>query len=452
MSTNHQRSWIQLGLSQLLLVALCLFFIDCVNTQSPQANKNTLVLVDNLAIKETHSTFFRRLQENGYQLSFKMSDDQTLSLKKFGVWLYQNLIVFAPGTDELGGDLSPEAIAEFVDAGGNVLAAGSPVAGDAIRDLAAEFGVELDDVGSSVIDHLNYDARNDKGKHTLIAVDPKNLVDAPIIVGKEVQAPLLYEGSSLLVDPENPLVLEVLVASSTSYSYDPTKPITEYPHTVGRNTVLIAALQARNNARVVFSGSLDFFSDKFFSASVQKQGGQLFEKSGNEALVRALSDWVFKENGVLRLSNITHNKFGETSPPAEYTITEEVVYRAVFEELKNGVWTGYVSDDIQLEFLRIDPFVRTTLKRVAGKAGLYEARFIVPDVYGVFQFKIDYHRKGYTFINSATQVSVRPLQHTQYERFIPGAFPYYASAFSMMLGVCLLSCVFLHIREKDKSE
>lgn len=52
-------------------------------------------------------------------------------------------------------------------------------------------------------------------------------MDAPIIVGKDVQAPLLYEGSSLLVDPENPLVLEVLVASSTAYSYDPTKSITE---------------------------------------------------------------------------------------------------------------------------------------------------------------------------------------------------------------------------------
>lgn len=107
---------------------------------------------------------FCGLAENGYQLTIKMSDDPVLSLKKYGVWLYQNLIVFAPGTDELGGDLSPEAVAEFVDAGGNVLAAGSPAAGDAIRDLAAEFGVELDDAGSNVIDHLNYDVNGDSGK------------------------------------------------------------------------------------------------------------------------------------------------------------------------------------------------------------------------------------------------------------------------------------------------
>lgn len=44
----------------------------------------------------------------------------------------------------------------------------------------------------------------------------------------------------------------------------------QYPHAVGRNTLLIAGLQARNNARVIFSGSLDFFSDAFFNSAVQK--------------------------------------------------------------------------------------------------------------------------------------------------------------------------------------
>lgn len=120
-----------------------------------------------------------------------------------------------------------------------------------------------------------------------------------------------------------------------------------------------------------------------------------------------MSAWVFKEKGVLRLSNITHNKVGEKNPPAAYTITEEVLYGAVIEELKDGVWTGYTADDVQLEFVRIDPFVRTTLKRVPGvTSGRFEAKFTIPDVYGVFQFKIDYHRKGYTYLSSATQVNL----------------------------------------------
>ena len=49
-------------------------------------------------------------------------------------------------------------------------------------------------------------------------------------------------------------------------------------------------------------------------------------------------------------------------------------------------------------------------------------------------------------------MSVRPLQHTQYERFIPSAYPYYASAFSMMLGLFIFSVVFLHMKEKEKSD
>jgi len=50
------------------------------------------------------------------------------------------------------------------------------------------------------------------------------------------------------------------------------------------------------------------------------------------------------------------------------------------------------------------------------------------------------------------QVSVRPLEHTQYERFIPTAYPYYVSAFSMMVGVCIFSLVFLHFKEEVKEK
>lgn len=47
---------------------------------------------------------------------------------------------------------------------------------------------------------------------------------------------------------------------------------------------------------------------------------------------------------------------------------------------------------------------------------------------------------------------MRPLQHTEYERFIRAAYPYYVSAFSMMVGVVLFSCVFLYHKEAPKKE
>ena len=66
----------------------------------------------------------------------------------------------------------------------------------------------------------------------------------------------------MTADPDNPLLLDVLTASTSSYSYHADVAISEYPHAIGKSTLLLAALQARNNARVLFAGSLDFFSDE----------------------------------------------------------------------------------------------------------------------------------------------------------------------------------------------
>ena len=386
--------------------------------------------------------------------------------------------------EEFGGAVSVDAITDFIDGGGNVLVAGSSNTGDALRDLASECGFEIDEEGASVIDHMNYDT-SDTGRHTKIVADPANLIDAPVIIGSKNVAPSLYQGTGLIADTDNPLVLKLLTASSSAYTYNPDQPVKEYPHAVGKNTLLIAALQARNNARVLFSGSLYFFSDEAFTSPVQKAqgnilicfihisilinckyitlsklffilfiaGGKKHEISGNGAVAKAMAKWVFKENGVIRATFVHHRREGESQPPAAYTIMDDVVYSINVEKLEGNKWVPFVTNDLQLEFVRIDPFVRITMNHVGN--GRYEAKFKIPDVYGVYQFKVDYTRIGLTHLYSTTQVSVRPLTHTQYERFIPSAYPYYASAFSMMFGVFLFSIVFLHFKDetiKTKSE
>ena len=221
----------------------------------------------------------------------------------------------------------------------------------------------------------------------------------------------------------------------------------QYPHSVGRNPLLISALQARNNARIVFVGSLDFFSDNFFQSPITlRPNDKVYDKSGNEELATSLSKWVFKEVGVLRVSAVDHFKKGEKTRSDSYTVMDNVEYWITIETLDNNKWVPFTANDVQLEFVRIDPFVRNTMKKENGR---YVARFAIPDVYGVYQFKVDYKRIGYTNLYSSTQVSVKPLQHTQYERFIVSAYPYYFSAFSMMASVFLFSFVFLYFREKD---
>lgn len=425
-----------------LFVVLALF-------SGVRSQGNTLVLLDNQVIKETHSIFFKSLQDRGYTLTYKIADDSSLVLSKYGEYLYENLIIFAPSVLEFGGNLNVDSITQFIDNGGNVLVAGSETTGDVLRELASEVGFEVDEEGAFVIDHLNYDI-SDEGQHTKLAISADNLIDAPVIVGpKKSIAPLLYQGTGILADSENPLVLPLLTADSTAYSYQPDQPIKEYPHAIGKDTVLVAGLQARNNARVVFSGSLAFFSDEYFTSSVENaQGGLKGPKSGNEEVATAISQWVFKEHGRLRVKAVQHHKAGEKTPPHDYTIMDDVVYNIGIEIYENGRWKPFQSNDVQLEFVRIDPFVRTTLK--SNPNGIYEAKFKIPDVYGVYQFKVDYDRVGYTRLYSTTQVSVRPLEHTQYERFIDCAYPYYTGAFSMMLGVFVFSIVFLHIKDDDR--
>ena len=431
------------------LLGLCALLFIAVDASS--TGKKTLVLLENLSIRESHSVFFSDLKSRGYQLTFKMADDSNLALSKYGEYLYDNLIIFAPSVEEFGGAIDVNTITDFVDNGeGNVLVAASNEVGDILRDLGMEVGLELDERGTSVIDHLNYDFR-DVGDHTRLVIDPANVIDSELIVGTRSTSPCLYRGLGMTADPDNPLVLEIMTGSTTSFSYFPDDNINEYPHAVGKSTLLIAGLQARNNARVVFSGSIDFFSNEFFAVSARMaiSGAKEFEQSHNHAFATALTKWVFKETGVLRVGQVRHNRVGDKSPPPAYTVEDNVRYVIEIEELVNGEWVPFQGQDVQLEFFRIDPFVRLFMNKTANKK-FYGAEFKLPDVYGVFQFKVDYNRIGYTHLFSTTQVSVRPFEHTQYERFIYSAYPYYVSAFSMFIGLFFFSLVFLHFRDNTK--
>jgi oligosaccharyltransferase complex subunit beta len=406
--------------------------------------KRVLALLDNYGIRETHSTFFKSLKDRGFQVTYKVADDADLALTKYSEYIYDHLVLFCPNVVEFGGNVSSKSVIDFIDAGGNVLIAASSQLTDPLKEVAGECGVEFSDEGSYVIDRFNSDV-NDDGQNTLIVSDTGNLLNNKVIAGNaKTGAPFLYRGVGMTVDPENPLLIEILTGSVTAYTYKPDEAITDYPHSIGKNTLLISALQARNNARVVFVGSLDFFSNEFFESSVQKSIGKdtkKFDKSGNEELSTSLAQWAFKEKGVLRVTSVKHHRLGETNPPAAYTIKENLVYAINIEEMVSGKWQPFQGVDVQFEFVRLDPFVRSTL---AKKNGNYEIQFQIPDVYGVFKCVVDYNRVGYTHLFSSTQVSVRPLQHTEYDRFIPTAYPYYASAFSMIITVFFFTFIQLY--------
>ena len=134
-----------------------------------------------------------------------------------------------------------------------------------------------------------------------------------------------------------------------------------------------------------------------------------------------------------------------------YRIKDEIVYSMMVEQLDGDNWVPFASDDMQMEFMMLDPYVRKTMV-VDPNSRKHVASFTAPDSYGIFKFRVFYRRVGYSVLHAETQVSIRPFKHNEYERFIFSAYPYYTSAFSAMIGFFIFSMYFLFTEDKEASK
>ena len=108
-------------LDMIRLSTLCIALALCASAWSSSLNvegssKRLLVLVDTLGIRESHSFYFKQLtgerisyefviehshcflSERGFEITYKSSDDATLEIVKYGEYLYDHIIIFAPST------------------------------------------------------------------------------------------------------------------------------------------------------------------------------------------------------------------------------------------------------------------------------------------------------------------------------------------------------------------
>lgn len=78
-----------------------------------------------------------------------------------------------------------------------------------------------------------------------------------------------------------------------------------------------------------------------------------------------MQTWMVPCRAVAGSSYQAHEWFGAAlrvvAPRLTSLLSQE--YSIVIEQLSNGRWVPFDGDDIQLEFVRIDPFVRTFLKK-----------------------------------------------------------------------------------------
>ncbi|KAL5704852.1 Dolichyl-diphosphooligosaccharide--protein glycosyltransferase 48 kDa subunit [Ranunculus cassubicifolius] len=433
----------KISLISTLLLLLLLPSISTSLSLDPQTSPQILILLDGFTTKSSHSLFFNSLQSRGFNLDFKLADNPQLTLQRYGKYLYDGLIIFSPSIKQFGGSLNLGSVLEFVDSGRDLIVAADVNASDLIRDIATECGVDFDeDAEAMVIDHSSYAVSDTEGDHTLIASE--EFIKSEVILGSEkIEAPVLFKGIGHTLNAANNLVLKVLSASPSAYSAKPGTELSNPPSLSGSKISLVSIVQARNNARVLISGSLDLFSNRFFRSTVQKAGSSEKQvKSGNEEFVTELSKWVFHQRGHLKAVNVRHNKVGEASEPAMYRIKDDLEYFIEIYEWTGKSWEPYVSNDVQVQFYMMSPYVLKNLS--TDHKGLYSTSFKVPDVYGVFQFKVEYNRLGYTSLSLSKQIPVRPFRHNEYERFLTAAFPYYGASFTTMVGFFIFTFVYLY--------
>lgn len=144
--------------------------------------------------------------------------------------------------------------------------------------------MDFDKKGSQVIDHFAFDVAADSHlDHTAILAS--NAVKSQVILGDYMSnaQPVLYKGIGLSVDEANILAVTVLSGNPSTYSAT-SKDIVDYPENAGSDVILVAALQGRNNARVVVTGSIDMFSNNFLKAN---------KGTGNEVFCTELARWNF---------------------------------------------------------------------------------------------------------------------------------------------------------------
>lgn len=246
-----------------------------------------------------------------FELDFKMIDDPTIKLTNFGEYIYSNIIYFAPSYNEefsKKSDIKISTLLKFFDDGHDLMIFGGNTVGNFLRKFVTEFGVDFDDYDSHVKDSLYLHNYKDLINPDLLQLrNPKIVVTKNTIniaaVTKLPKNFILYEGVGMELDIHNNYVFPILRADENSYSIN-SKTGKVFGN--GEKIKLVTGYQARNNRRVVISGSTSMCSNEFYFLSATE--GVSATGSPNGSFCQDILNWNFQRSGVLKYENIRHQR------------------------------------------------------------------------------------------------------------------------------------------------
>eukprot|EP01138_Halocafeteria_seosinensis_P008082 gb/GECG01008258.1/.p1 GENE.gb/GECG01008258.1/~~gb/GECG01008258.1/.p1 ORF type:complete len:479 (+),score=57.05 gb/GECG01008258.1/:1-1437(+) len=467
------------------LVGVGLLALHLLGIQSTEAKSATgprvLAILNDKGQKTAFSQLFSGLKSRGFSVEYKLVNEDKILLRQYKAQKYDHVIAMAPTAYTYGG-VDSTGLKDFVAEGGNVFMMVNHTASPLNRNFATEFGVDFHDKDTRVIDHFNVD-NSDDGGHTRVITN--QMTTNKHLVGKlgsdkggsaisATNSYILYDGIAHSINEDSVLIHPVLAASDTGYSAKPGKVASSSLEAAGSDVLLASGVQTRTNSRVTFLGSLWTCSDDARKRGVKAaHSNAKKDSSDNSEFCDSLLSWTFQEEGVLRTDNTWHARI-DGSPPEHLLkkkkqedlpksmfsdpelARQSLVYRAK-DDLRYsidilqwdgsaGKWTPYIADDVQLEFVMLDPYVRTTMKPSSN--GTYTGTFKAPDQHGIYKFRVMYRRPALTVLKEEDVVSVRPFWHNEFERFITTAYPYYAAGIMTMIGFVVTGYIFLYTEDK----
>jgi len=175
------------------------------------------------------------------------------------------------------------------------------------------------------------------------------------------------------------------------------------------------------------------------------------KKSGNKALADDLTAWAFHETLVVKSNYLHHHAPNSTDlNPLVYRVSDPVTVSVSLSQYnpETDSYEPFSTPNafpVQLNVNMLDPYIRTTLPPTSSNSAetIYSKTFNLPDHYGVFNFKVQHHVPGYTYIYEREQFTIRHPQHDEYPRFISGAWGYYAGWLSVSAGFILFCVIWL---------
>jgi oligosaccharyltransferase complex subunit beta len=191
-----------------------------------------------------------------------------------------------------------------------------------MHPFGAEFGLTLPPPETPLMSH--FPPRS--GPLTTLEIPVSS--DSKVLSGG--LSPIVYSGINFALGT-NPMLFPIVNAPAESFATDTTKDdeaeiLVEVTNKggeglwAGSSMAVVAGFQSKSGARVVWTGSVDMFSNEYMGQKVSSG-----KKSGNEMVVRDLSKWAFQESMVLRVDKVEHHRVGESEPREQYTIEDEVV-------------------------------------------------------------------------------------------------------------------------------